>query len=417
MVNRICISVILAFVVALVLAPLVPVAEAQKPPAPAPPPVAPPSRSSGTPPLLSSDPMQPTENRVVFLTGRVSTADSSPVPHDVLVERVCNGKTRQQVHASPQAGFSMKLGSKEDSFMDASGDSPSTYGAKNSNSDLGMTPRELMNCELRASASGFRSSVVNLVNLDVKSGSLDVGAITLSRTSKTEGMTLSAIPYKVPPDALRAYQKGLEAERKGKLLDARKYFETAVQIHPKYQSAWFQLGTVLLKAKQKEAARTALIHATTIDTKFLPPYLALATIAYEAEDWTEVLTFTDHILEFDLFNHGEVTGYILDLDPLDCTEAYFYSAVANFKLNNLEAAEKSGLKAEHVDLLTHFPQLHLLLAQISYQKGDYSAAIAETKMYLAVSPRAKDVEHVRAQLAELEKLNASASTGEKLNPN
>ena len=390
MVNRICISVILAFVVALVLAPLVPVAEAQKPPAPAPPPVAPPSRSSGTPPLLSSDPMQPTENRVVFLTGRVSTADSSPVPHDVLVERVCNGKTRQQVHASPQAGFSMKLGSKEDSFMDASGDSPSTYGAKNSNSDLGMTPRELMNCELRASASGFRSSVVNLVNLDVKSGSLDVGAITLSRTSKTEGMTLSAIPYKAPEEAQKSLRKRHARSRINPIFPTlANPSNWPCKIYPMYMSAWYQLGIVLQKQNELEDARNAFIRATTIDTRFLPPYLSLSTLAFEAGNWTDVLTLTEHILDHDPLNHGPISDYIVDLDPLSCTEAYFYNAFANFKLNNLEAAEKSGLKAEHFDLLTHFPQLHLLLAQISYQKGDYSAAIAETKMYLAVSPRAK----------------------------
>jgi len=38
-------------------------------------------------------------------------------------------------------------------------------------------------------------------------------------------MTMSATPYKAPKDARRAYEKGLQAERNGKLADAHKYFE------------------------------------------------------------------------------------------------------------------------------------------------------------------------------------------------
>jgi tetratricopeptide (TPR) repeat protein len=104
-------------------------------------------------------------------------------------------------------------------------------------------------------------------------------------------------------------------------------------------------------------------------------------------------------------NHVDVTGYyIADLDPLNCTEAYFYNAVANYKLNKIEAAEKSGLKAEHVDLLTRFPQLHLLLAEIFARKNDYATAISEVQTYLELAPHAKNADQAREQLAKLEKL-------------
>jgi tetratricopeptide (TPR) repeat protein len=122
-----------------------------------------------------------------------------------------------------------------------------------------------------------------------------------------------------------------------------------VEIYPSSTNAWFQLGTVLQIENQKDAARKAYTQATTIDRRFLPPYLSLASMAYETENWTEVLN---------------LTGHILDLDPLNCAEAYFYNAVANYELNKIEDAEKSGLKAEHLDLRTRFPQLHLLLAEI-----------------------------------------------------
>src|ERR1700720_3620237 len=224
--HRIRIFVGLAIAIAL----LVPATVAQKPPAPAPQP--PPSTPSGRPvnPFPSnSDPTQPREDLVMFLRGRVATHDGAPVPHDMLVERVCNNRVRQEVYASSHGDFSMQLGSRANSFPEASTDSISPYGGVSKNSDMGISRRELTNCELRVSASGFHSHVVSLLGLDSFGGSIDLGVIVVERGTKTEGATLSAIPYKAPKDARKAYEKGLHAERDGKLADARKYFETAVQ--------------------------------------------------------------------------------------------------------------------------------------------------------------------------------------------
>ena len=399
-------------VLAIAMALLVPDTVAQKPPAPAPRPSTPPSRPA-TPSPSSSERTQPREDLVMFLRGRVATHDGAPVPHDVLVERVCDNRVRQEVYASAHGDFSMQLGSKADSFLDASGDQASQDGVASKASVMGISRRELANCELRASASGFHSSVISLMDLTTLDRSIDVGAIVVQRATKIEGMTLSATPYKAPKDARRAYEKGLEAERNGKLANARKYFAQAVEIYPRYANAWFQLGTVLQRENQNDAAHTAYIQATTIDTKFLPPYLSLALMAIEAENWTEVLTLTGHILDLDPVNQAAVTGYILDLDPLNYTEAYFYNSIANFKLNKIEDAEKNALKAEHVDLLNRFPQLHLLLAEIFARKNNYATAILEIQTYLELAPHAKDADQVREQLAKLEKLNGSASTSEK----
>jgi hypothetical protein len=349
----------------------------------------------------------------MFLRGRVATDDGTPVPFDVLVERVCHNTVRQQLYASSRGDFSMQLGSRADSFLTASGESSLQSGVAVKDSDNGISRRELRYCELRASTSGFHDGVLSLAEVDSFDRNIDVGAIVLHRAAKIEGMTLSAAPYKAPKDARSAYEKGLDAESNGKLANAHKYFQTAVEIYPRFTNAWFQLGTVLEKENQKDAARTAYTHATTIDNKFLPPYLSLALMAYEAENWAEVLNFTGHILDLDPLNHAAITGYIVDLDPLSCADAYFYNAVANYKLNRFEDAEKSALKAEHIVLLTRFPQLHLLLADIFARKNDYATAISEMQTYLELAPHARNADQVRTELANLEKLNGSVSASEK----
>src|SRR5258707_8427923 len=246
----------------------------QRPPTPAPAappraPSAPPSRSA-IPAPASWDISQPREDLVMFMRGRVSIDDGPPVPNNVMVERICNNRVRQQVYASLRSDFSMQLGSRADSFLDASADSAPQNGTAAKDSLTGISRRELTNCELRASASGFHSREISLVDLDFGS-IIDVRVIVVQRGTKIKGMTLSAIPYKAPKDARKAYEKGVQAEKNGKLADAHKYFEAAVKLYPNSANAWFQLGSVLQKENEKDAARKAYTQATTVDSKFLPP--------------------------------------------------------------------------------------------------------------------------------------------------
>ena len=140
----------------------------------------------------------------MFLRGRVATHDGTAVPHDALVERVCNNKVRQEVYVSPGGDFNMQLGSRANSFPDASGEPTSPDRMANKDPSMGIPRRELMNCELRASAPGFRPGLVTLLNPDVVGSSIDAGVIVVHRAVKVEGMTVSAIPEKAPRFSMRA---------------------------------------------------------------------------------------------------------------------------------------------------------------------------------------------------------------------
>jgi hypothetical protein len=363
----------------------------------------------------SSQPTRSDVDLVIIVLGRVATNDGSPVPTDTLVERICNERVRQQIYATPGGDFSMQMGSRSGVLLDATGDSgtdwPAQHAVSDRTSEMGIPRSELAKCDLRASAAGFRPNSLSLVGLTPSGGAVDVGAIVLQRAGQIKGMTLSAAPYQAPPNARKAYEKGLQAEKNSKLPDAEKDFAKAVEIYPRYASAWFQLGKVFQKENQNDSARAAYTQAATIDTKFLAPYLALASMAFEAANWTEVLRLTAHISDLDPFSSTIASEYLLDLDELNLAAAYFYNAVANYKLDKIEQAEKSARKAEHADLRTNFPQLHILLAQIFIQKKNYPAARSELQTYLDLVPNAKNGDQIREQLAQLEQLNRSAAEG------
>ena len=352
---------------------------------------------------------------VMFLMGKVSTDDGTLLPSNVMVERVCGARVKQQVYTSSKGDFTMELGGMTDTIVDASGDGTSLQNVSRQSIDQGIPRIDLADCELRASASGFRSRVVTLAGLTPSISSIDVGSIVVERTEKVKGATLSATPFKAPADARKAYERGLDAERKGKLSDARENFQKAVALYPKYASAWFQLGTVLEQDGKNEAARTAFTQATTADAKFLPPYLALAAMSFKGSQWNDVLKLTGYVMERDPLTYSGVPGYILDMDPMDFAEAYFYNAAANYQLNNAEAAEKSGLRAERLDVRPRFPQLHLLLAEIFTGKSNYGKAISELETYLELAPHARDAEQVRGQIARLEEANRAPGS-EKSEP-
>jgi len=345
---------------------------------------------------------------VMFVRGRVASNSGASIPHDALVERICDGRVRQQVYVAPDGGFSMQMGVHDTTLVDASGEAemgrPSQPGASGEDSNLGIPRNELVDCELRASIAGFHSDTVSLVGLLPTGRIIDVGAIAVQPAAAINGTTLSATPYKAPPDARKAYEKGFDAEKKGKLAEAEKYLAKAVEIYPKYASAWYQLGTVFEKQNQKDPARDAYAKAAASEPRFLPPYRSLASMAFEERDWSEVVRLTGYILEHDPLSNASTAGYVLDLDEAHPAEIYFYNAIANFKLNKIAEAEKSARKAEQVDLPHHFPQLHLLLAEISARNRDYSAAISELKDYLEIVPHAENREQVRQQLAKLEQL-------------
>ena len=360
----------------------------------------------------------------MYLTGRIAIDDGTPIPHDVLVERVCNAGVRQQVYAGPGGDFTMRLGATADSFVDASGDrtSPfgtSPYGASRGNPQMGISRRDLTNCDLRASAHGLQSGTVSLVeftNSSTMMESVDVGAIMMHRVGKIKGTMVSALPFKTPRDASKAYEKGLEAKRRGQLATAQQFFEKAVELYPKYTSAWFQLGTVLQKEEQRDAARRAYTAAAAAGKTFLPAYYSLTLMAFEEQNWIEVVKLTNHMIDVDPMNRAALTDYILDLEPMDNTGAYFYNAMANYNLKRFEEAQKSALQAEHLDLRTRFPGVYLLLAEIFARKKNYRAAIMEIRTYLDLLPQAKDAEQVRHRLAELEQLDGAAPTARTTDP-
>jgi tetratricopeptide (TPR) repeat protein len=205
--------------------------------------------------------------------------------------------------------------------------------------------------------------------------------------AKAQGPTISAASLQVPEKARGEYRKGCSDLKGKKLANAENHLRKALQEYPRYAAAWVLLGQVLEAGDRIEEARGACSQASSVDSDYGPAYLCLADVAAQRQEWNQTL---------------DLAGRALALAPLHDVYGYFYSAIAQFHLNHLPAAERNALETIDADHLHRVPQAHLLLAQIYGAKHDLHGAAVQLRAYLRVAPRSPDSAAVRKSLAELE---------------
>jgi protein O-GlcNAc transferase len=217
----------------------------------------------------------------------------------------------------------------------------------------------------------------------------DVGTIILHRIADIEGPSVSTTSSKAPSDARRAFERGLEALGKGKTSDAEKDFEKAVSLYPQYAEAWLDLGKLMLQRKAEDIAGEAFQKALQADDNLIDAHVYLGMLAVEKKQWSDAVNYLDAALK---------------LDPVDFPDAWFNDAVAGYNLKNYTGAEKSVREAMKLDPQYKNPRADYLLGLILAAEKDYSGAAEQLRAYLKLAPGADDVDKVKTQLAEIEKL-------------
>jgi tetratricopeptide (TPR) repeat protein len=329
----------------------------------------------------------------LYLSGKVSMDDGTPPPDLVVIQLICGTAPRSLGYTDGKGRFSVNV---RDRNNDAGLDDASEQGSfGRGTNDFGVAgtgqlrgQSTLNACELRAELAGFRSDTVNLFDRKTTDNP-DVGTIFLHRRANVEGLTISATTAMAPPNARKAFQKGREEEKKGKSAEAQRQFQKAVDEYPKFAAAWYELGRTQEALNDNDAARKSYEQALAADSKFVSPYDRLAGLAATQRNWQEVVDDTSHLLR---------------LNPVDFPRAWYSNAFANFQLQNIEAAEKSAESGITADSAHRIPQLKYLLGVILAQKQDYAGAVENMRAYIALAPKAPDIDKVKQQLADIEKL-------------
>jgi tetratricopeptide (TPR) repeat protein len=290
--------------------------------------------------------------------GKVVMADGSTVPPKVAVIMSCTGGSGVVVYATANGAFA---------FPNQNSASP--------------------DCQVFAARKGYKSTV-NVLNNKIVAGSSDAGVLILTAVKTTEGVTTSATFETAPKEAVKLYEAGVAADKKGKPADAVKAFEKATSIYPQFADAWYRLGRAQLAAAATDAAIVSLKKSIEIDPLLVGPQVQLGILAGQKEQWEPSAKYLDQAL---------------DLDPVDYPMAWYPDAVANLRLGRFDRAEKAAREALRVDPKHQNPRIEYVLAMILAETGDTKAAAATLKDYLAHTPGVQDVDRVRSMIADLEK--------------
>ncbi len=341
------------------------------------------------------------QQQPLFFSGKVMLDDGTPPPDSVVIERVCNGTPKPEAYTDSKGRFQFQLGQNQAMMQDASvgsasdgifggqgGFGGSQRGGSTMGNQRGISERDLMGCELRAVLPGFRSDMVNLSGRRAFDNP-DVGTIVLHRLAGVEGTSISMVAMQAPKDAKKAFDKGKDFLKKKKVAEAKRELEKAVELYPKYSTAWFELGRIHESQKNVEEAQKAYGQALAADPKYVSPYRQLASIAVRDQKWQEA---------------ADTTGRLLKLDPFTYPDAYFYNSVANYYLKKYDEAERSAREAQKLDTRNQMPKVNQLLGAILAEKQDFAGAAVAIKKYLSFVPEGQDAENAKKQLAELEKL-------------
>jgi tetratricopeptide (TPR) repeat protein len=198
---------------------------------------------------------------------------------------------------------------------------------------------------------------------------------------------------KAPPDARKAYEKGVAAIANRKWPEAQKNLEKAVAIYPEYAPAWSDLGEVLIAQSQAKEAKAAWERSIQADPKYVKPYLQLTRLTVSEGRMEDAIALTDRALAIKVIAYPGI---------------YFYRALAYYSLHRLDEAEKSARQAVELDAAQEMPQAEHLLGSVLAAKGDRAGAVQHLRKYLKESPKAPDAEKIRRQIADLENPPAEA---------
>jgi len=329
--------------------------------------------------------------RPVYVSGRVTLDDGTPVPNGVRVELLFNGQVKRQEYTRSDGSFTFDLSTPNRAALsDASmgGGDDDLFGGPmgaGMGTSRSMGRVDLSGFEVRASLPGYNSEIVMLQNRSSLDNP-DIGTLVLRPLSQTKATTISLNSLKAPKDAQKSFESARKSLQKKKpdYEKALKELDKAVKTYPAYASAWQLMGECRQANKDVTGAREAFQKALSADEHFISPYLSLAALEIESSQWPQA---------------EQITKQLLDLNPY-VVRGHFLHAIASFNMGNLDAAVESARTIQKSEEAKNYPLSHYILGFALANKGDLGSAVSEFEIFLKEQPNSQYAARVKTVLGE-----------------
>jgi tetratricopeptide (TPR) repeat protein len=200
----------------------------------------------------------------------------------------------------------------------------------------------------------------------------------------SENAFVSASELAIPPRARKEFDKGVEALHKYDLDHARQHFGKAIDIYPKFPSAYNNLGVVFARLGQLDREREALQAALQLNDHFELAYL----------NWAR--------MDIAERNFGDAEDALRKASSLNGTDpvALILLAYSELMQGQLQGAIGDSQKAHELSKPHAF--VHRVAARAYEQKKQLDCAIAELKLSLDEEPTGSRADAARKELQMLQ---------------
>lgn len=203
--------------------------------------------------------------------------------------------------------------------------------------------------------------------------------------SRAAGPPIAVVDLDVPKPARKAAEKGVEAFNEGKLDDARKQFEKAIEGYPEYASAYNFLGMTLIQQQETERAQQAFEKAIALNGRLADAYRNLAKIYFRQQKFALCESLLEKSVAAEPRNPEALT-YLVQVELLG------------------GKYQQASENARRVHELAHkeYAIVHLMAARALRARNLGQEAITEYKLFLEEAPDSTNSSLARQELAQLE---------------
>lgn len=328
----------------------------------------------------------------IVLSGNVRTASGEAPLDSVAVRLSCGVNSLTKAYTGEGGEFSFEADDNArfavmDASVTSAGRRSPLGGASIFDNDPNGTgaSMDLSQCRLTAESPGFRSSHIQLWRRSIFDRP-DVGTLVLTPIAGSQAAVVSATTLAAPEAAKEAFEKAKNELSKGpsaKLSKVVARLEKALSEYPAYAAAWTMLGEAKQRMGDPEGAVAAFERALQADPGYVRPYEPLIKIRLQGQEWERAAALTDSAL---------------NLDPANVA-LHWLQAVSQFESGNdqkaldcLDRVESDEAGAER------FPQTHHIRGLIYSERGDFTRAAAELRLFLKAAPDAPAAEAVKKRL-------------------
>ena len=173
--------------------------------------------------------------------------------------------------------------------------------------------------------------------------------------------------------------------------------------------AYHLLSLVYVRLGDPEKAYGAINQARTLDPLNPQMYRQLAAVLAQQgrNDEAEVALMQEKAItslqEGNWQDAADSSEGVLQADSAGYPSANYLNAMANLRLDRLDAAERSAREAIRLDSAHRNPRASYVLGLVLAEKREYGQAVDLLNAYLRAMPNAPDSETVRKQLSNIEK--------------